>query len=225
MKRLTTNDTNHIFAVLNLFYAEDNEVMVRGGGPEPDYADTTLVELIRRIANTHNLTIAAEDAESLGDEMYDAMFDGVDTVEGVVGLLHAAAVQAAEMRGRLEMIEDILGGDYNLDRLRELVQADREGRCVVTPCKVGQKVKVDVRTWGNVWNYKTVENGKFLIGEIVAITKTKKQTLAKIRVEHNVSWKRPTRRYPASAIGKTVFLTREEAALRREQDEKGGGSE
>lgn len=131
MKRLTTNDTNHIFAVLNLFYAEDNEVMVRGGGPEPDYADTTLVELIRRIANTHNLTIAAEDAESLGDEMYDAMFDGVDTVEGVVGLLHAAAVQAAEMRGRLEMIEDILGGDYNLDRLRELVEADREGRLVM----------------------------------------------------------------------------------------------
>ena len=105
-------------------------------------------------------------------------------------------------------------------RLRELAQADREGRCVVLPCKVGQKVKVDVRTWGNVWNYKTVENGKFLIGEIVAITKTKKQTLAKIRVEHNVSWRRPTRRYPASAIGKTVFLDREEAqaALRREKD-------
>ena len=106
------------------------------------------------------------------------------------------------------------------DRLRELKQADDEGKCVVLPCKVGQKVKVDVRTWGNVWNYKTVENGKFLIGEIVAITKTKKQTLVKIRVEHNVSWKRPTRRYPASAIGKTVFLTCEEAdvALRREQD-------
>lgn len=37
MKRLTTNDTNHILALLNMFYAEDNEVMVRGGGPEPDY--------------------------------------------------------------------------------------------------------------------------------------------------------------------------------------------
>ena len=147
---------------------------------------------------------------------------------------------------RLAAIEDILGDEYDLNlvqrliqaykegryiilkepeqagvsRLRELAQADREGRCVVLPCKVGQKVKVDVRTWGNVWNYKTVENGKFLIGEIVAITKTKKQTLAKIRVEHNVSWKRPTRRYPASAIGKTVFLDREEAeaALRREQE-------
>lgn len=31
--------------------------------------------------------------------------------------------------------------------------------------------------------------------------------------------------FPLNEIGKTVFLTREEAALRREQDEKGGGSE
>lgn len=29
---------------------------------------------------------------------------------------------------RLKSIEDILGGDYNLDRLRELAQAGREGR-------------------------------------------------------------------------------------------------
>ena len=118
----------------------------------------------------------------------------------------------------LELLEQEYG--VSAARLRELAEADREGRCVVSPCKIGQKVKVDVRTWGNVWNYKTVENGKFLIGEIVAITKTKKQTLVKIRVEHNVSWKRPTRRYPASAIGKTVFLTHAEAqaALRREQE-------
>lgn len=34
---------------------------------------------------------------------------------------------------RLTAIEDILGDEYDLDRLRELVQADREGRCVVTP--------------------------------------------------------------------------------------------
>ena len=32
---------------------------------------------------------------------------------------------------RLTAIEDILGDKYDLDRLRELVQADREGRCVV----------------------------------------------------------------------------------------------
>lgn len=34
---------------------------------------------------------------------------------------------------RLGTIEDILGDEYDLDRLRELAQADREGRCVVLP--------------------------------------------------------------------------------------------
>ena len=38
---------------------------------------------------------------------------------------------------RLFDIEDILGDEYDLDRLKELVQADKEGRCVVLPCKVG----------------------------------------------------------------------------------------
>ena len=126
MKRLTTNNADHILAPLNLFNAENQEVMIRGGGPEPDYSDTTLVELVRRIAKTHDLSIEAESPESLGDEMYAAMFDGVDTVEGVVALLHTAAVQAAEMRGRLEKIEDILGDEYDLDRLRELAQASQE---------------------------------------------------------------------------------------------------
>lgn len=32
---------------------------------------------------------------------------------------------------RLGAIEEILGDDYDLDRLRELVEADRDGRCVV----------------------------------------------------------------------------------------------
>ena len=32
---------------------------------------------------------------------------------------------------RLAAIEDILGDEYDLERLRELAQADREGRCVV----------------------------------------------------------------------------------------------
>ena len=34
---------------------------------------------------------------------------------------------------RLSEIEYILGKNYDLDRLRELVQASRDGRCVVLP--------------------------------------------------------------------------------------------
>lgn len=36
---------------------------------------------------------------------------------------------------RLNQIENILGDDYDLDHLRELVEADRNGRCVVLPFK------------------------------------------------------------------------------------------
>lgn len=46
-----------------------------------------------------------------------------DSVEGSMRLKKAV--------DRLSAIEDILGDEYDLDRLRELVQADREGRCVV----------------------------------------------------------------------------------------------
>lgn len=48
------------------------------------------------------------------------------------GVIHVDfAKQKESVMGRLAAIEDILGDEYDLDRLRELVQADREGRCVV----------------------------------------------------------------------------------------------
>lgn len=37
----------------------------------------------------------------------------------------------ARVNNHLADIEDILGDEYDLDRLRELAEADREGRCVV----------------------------------------------------------------------------------------------
>lgn len=82
---------------------------------------------------------------------------------------------------------------------------------IVPNCKVGDTVYVNSKTWGNVWNYKTVLHGEYLIGQIIAIIKTKKQTLIKIQVEHNVSWKKERKRYPISAIGITVFFTEAEA--------------
>lgn len=140
MKRLTTDDSNSILFGLNLFFAKDGEVWIRGGGPEPDYPDCTLTDWINRAAAAQGIELGAYDAESLGDIMYDCLQLGVDATEGILALLHAAAVQAAEMRGRLAPIEDILGDDYNLDRLRERTEADREGRCVVLPCKPGDTI-------------------------------------------------------------------------------------
>lgn len=46
----------------------------------------------------------------------------------------------ADWLEELKIIKDILGDDYGLDRLRELVEADRDGRCVVLPVKEGDTV-------------------------------------------------------------------------------------
>lgn len=129
MERLTTDQENALFSCFNIFYAKDGEIWVRGGGPYPEYQDITLVQWIRSAAQKHGLNIMAEDPEYLGDEMYDALQDGDETIEGIMAFLHAAAVQATEMRERLKTIEDIMGDTYDLDRLRELVEAAREGRC------------------------------------------------------------------------------------------------
>ena len=174
MKRLTTDDSNSILLGINLFFVKDREVWIRGGGPEPDYPDCTLTNWINRAAAVQGIELGADDAESLGNVMYDCLQYGVDATEGILALLHAAAVQAAEMRGRLAPIEDILGDDYDIDWLRELVEAckglepseiaesklliatrkdpeklarmaelmeaDRDGRCEVLPCKPGDTI-------------------------------------------------------------------------------------
>lgn len=41
---------------------------------------------------------------------------------------------------RLAAIEDILGDEYDLDRLRELKQADDEGRCGIPPVRLHQHI-------------------------------------------------------------------------------------
>lgn len=75
------------------------------------------------------------------------------------------------------------------------------------PCKVGDKVKVLCDSWGgDLYNYKTTENGKYLIGKIVSITINEQRTTIKIKAEHNVKWRRCFKKYHISAIGITVFL-------------------
>ena len=41
---------------------------------------------------------------------------------------------------RLVTIEDILGDEYDLDELREIIQAKREGLCGIPPMKLHQKI-------------------------------------------------------------------------------------
>ena len=102
---------------------------------------------------------------------------------------------------RLAAIEEILGDEYDLDRLRELAQADREGRCVVLPCKKGDTV------WRIVHD---------------ATPHITKDRCTNIKVENKEVWVNliGDRVMGGWNFGKLLFLTREEAedALRREQE-------
>ena len=57
---------------------------------------------------------------------------------GVINVKYASQHETAIHR--LAAIEDILGDEYDLDELKEVVQAKREGRCVVLPAKVDETV-------------------------------------------------------------------------------------
>ena len=98
---------------------------------------------------------------------------------------------------RLAAIEDILGDEYDLDRLRELVEADRDGRCVVLPCKIGD-------TLYRIQRFKRGKNWR-----------KEAEYIRTVELNKNNFW----RVVFEGELGETVFLTREaaEAALKGEQ--------
>lgn len=98
---------------------------------------------------------------------------------------------------REDSIKEILGDNYDLDRLKELVQADREGKCVLLPCKVGDKL------------YKISENG---VKEVVvqSIVFMLSHTVNHLTV-HVANERGAMTEIETKDFGKTVFLTLEEA--------------
>lgn len=64
--------------------------------------------------------------------------------------------------------KDVLGNDYDLDRLRELVQADREGRCMVLPLverECVDKFLDDLKDVFSEWGYEDASVGLFGMNE------------------------------------------------------------
>lgn len=92
-----------------------------------------------------------------------------------------------------------------IDRLRELKQADDEGRCVVLPAKPDQTIY------------------QWRIGD--DCPSVSRLDGVQINADGEITYPIWCGHLTPGDFGETVFLTREEAALRREQDEKGGGSE
>ena len=103
---------------------------------------------------------------------------------------------------RLQEIEDILGDTYDLDRLRELVEADKAGRCVLHPLKAEDKVYIAI--FGRVLPFEVVN----------AVWYGASPTYKAMHGMHLCFV------FKQDDIRKTVFLTREaaEAALAKETD-------
>lgn len=95
-----------------------------------------------------------------------------------------------------------------IGRLRELAQADREGRCVVLPVKLHDKLYYVDKEQVRETEVESIHN--WTSGRWKLSTHTDRQSTHWIGYEVDFD-----------GIGKTVFLTREEAeaALRRGQDD------
>lgn len=126
--------------------------------------------------------------------------DAIDQLD-VLCVLDAPSLRTAVDMAKDALREaDKIGG---LGRLRELVQADREGRCVVLPCKFGNKVYFP------------------LLGRIIEKTVYSIVTFSnsqRIYCDGTSEFFRPEN------FGKTVFLTRaaaEKALEEMEENENG----
>ena len=104
-----------------------------------------------------------------------------------------------------------IGGGYA--RLRELAEADKDGRLVVLPCKVG----------GTLWVTSNPWTGKLLKKPLDACVNGMKMYSHGIYVNLLFDTRKinGTRDYEINHIGKTVFLTREEAEKALEAKKNG----
>lgn len=222
MKRLTNNcPDNNLDAALNLFYIKDFETWVRGGGDGPDYPDIRLYDFIRKAAKIllPDLDFPMDD-DGVDYAMGELLLDGPDEPTGLLALLYTAAWSYAELRGRLMQYEDTglepamcanyktfedeaISKGVTFKRIVALMEADRAGRLVVPPCKVGDTVYRIVRdadphiAWDEVRNMYFADDMTLCVelvgGRIILSEK----------------------------FGKTVFLTRDaaEKALEAMKDE------
>jgi hypothetical protein len=112
--------------------------------------------------------------------------------------------------GCVKAIARTYGIDIN--RLRKLAEADKGGRLVVLPCKVGDTVWVTKNPW----------TGKLLKKPLDAYVNGVKMYSHGIYVNLLFDTRKinGTRDYEINHIGKTVFLTREEAEAALEATKK-----
>lgn len=126
---VTDDPQDNVSAALNLVFVKNNEVYVRGYGPAPDFADARLYDMARDLLRKYSPE-TLENQDLTGDNelscaVSEMLFDGTDTMEGVIALLYTMAWAFAETRERLKMYEDTALSPLDLkDRLVTPFQND-----------------------------------------------------------------------------------------------------
>lgn len=124
---------------------------------------------------------------------------------------------ARESLTLMSMPKDELRQHYNeiFDRLQEYEVAEENNQIIVSPCNVGEIVYVNPETWGGLsfidYDHCFIHSKYFLVAEVVSIIKTRNQNLIELKVYNITAHKPEYSRYFISSIGKTVFLSKEEA--------------
>jgi hypothetical protein len=89
----------------------------------------------------------------------------------------------------------------------ELLVAEAEGRVMILPVKIGDKVKIDARTLPWHYLHPLDRCGDFANCKVIGFTKTRKQTFMKIVALYpSRTNRRGYLRYSIGAIDKTVFI-------------------
>ena len=138
----------------------------------------------------------------------DVRVDERTTRRSVIDVL-AVREHAMEIYHQLKVYEDIADLCGGADRLRELAEADKDGRVVVLPCKVGDTAYY--------------RNGPFIIDFEVIGYQVDERGAWCFQGEHFDEETEKTYYCDPSTdkIGQTVFLTRDEAERAMEEKRNG----
>lgn len=135
-----------------------------------------------------------------GQELWSAENQRADRLETELGQVKQERDVAKE---RLAAYEDL----GSVDHLRELVQAEKAGRLEVLPCKVGDTVWTNLGMSG--WYFRDKDKPYIAKVVFVGLNNSKEMggglfNVVYVKGEHMLQFR-------FADIGKTVFLTREEA--------------
>lgn len=217
MERLTsekeTKEMNMLELSQNCMYVKDDWCRYR------DYnIDVGLIDFIVEISNKlgGNIITADGDYEVISEELWNNLQCGYDNIDGIIALLYTRLAALANLRRRLKEYEDLkltpeqireIDNLYSeqAKELREYKDAEKKDLLMRLPCKVGDSL---YQLTGDIVS-------EFVVGCIEVSTCHHLFFHTKLVKGVNMTGKI----FSQDEIGKTVFLTKDQAEATLEEME------